>query len=148
MLHVLTPRPHHVAFAAASLPAAVWGSLHLTVQILLGLMLLDIITGLHVAVLNRRLDSRTGFDGMVRKSLILCLIGAFEIGGRVFGDAPVAPAVAAFFSMVEIVSITENCATAGLPIPPIVRDTLKRFQDTGQAPAPTSAPVPPATPEV
>jgi toxin secretion/phage lysis holin len=112
-----------VAIGAA---AIAWGNLHPMVQILVVLMLLDIVTGVLSAYVNQSIDSDVSFRGVAKKALILCLVGtASYVGGAV--DLPLGAAVAGFYGASEGISVLENAAAAGLPVPKALRDALSQL---------------------
>ena len=115
--------------------AAVWGSIGVLVQVLLILMAIDFATGLIAAWMARELDSWVGWRGLGRKMLTLGVVACAAIVEPVVGGIPVAQAVAGFYAMTEVLSVIENAARSGVPIPKILRDALvKARNDTeGQA---------------
>ncbi|GIV73542.1 MAG: hypothetical protein KatS3mg049_2098 [Caldilinea sp.] len=81
--------------------------------------------GFLAAYVTQRLSSQVSFRGMAKKALVLLLVGAAAALTPVVG-APLADAVAGFYVVHEIVSIIENAAVAGLPVPQVLRDALAR----------------------
>lgn len=130
--------------AVAGLTAMVWGDLHVTTQVLLLLVALDIVTGIVAAGTRGELSSRTGYLGVRRKAMMFLLVGAATAIAPLMEGVPVAPAIAAFFSYVELLSVIENAVAVGLPVPVTLRDALKRFDVEVVPAAPPAAPVPPA----
>jgi toxin secretion/phage lysis holin len=105
--------------------AAWWGGLPLLVQVLIGVMLLDITSGVLAAYITNSLDSRVSFRGMAKKALALVLVGVAAWIEPAVG-IPLASAVAGFYTVHELLSILENAAIAGLPVPDALRDALAR----------------------
>lgn len=118
--------------------AAVWGGLIPLVQLLLILMLIDIGTGLLSAAQRREISSRISFVGMTKKALVLLVVAmaaAVEsYAGAIVGNLPIDEAVAGFYCASEGISILENAVTAGLPVPQLLRDVLKKLSPTEQPP--------------
>lgn len=80
---------------------------------------IDYITGLMAAVIEKRLSSNIGFKGIFKKVLIFILVGIghiidYHLIGK--GSA-VRTAVIFFYLSNEGLSIMENAAKVGLPIP-------------------------------
>lgn len=108
-----------------ALLAAWWGGLPLLVQVLIGVMLLDILSGVLAAYITNTLDSRVSFRGMAKKALALVLVGVAAWIEPAVG-IPLASAVAGFYTVHELLSILENATIAGLPVPDVLRDALAR----------------------
>ena len=86
---------------------------------LLIFMVLDYITGLMCAIADKQLSSAVGFKGICKKVLILMLVGVAHIVDLHVvgaGDA-LRSAVVCFYLSNESVSMLENAAHLGLPIP-------------------------------
>lgn len=97
----------------------------LAVTILLAMMALDYISGLMSAAYERKLNSRIGFNGLIRKSYYLLLLGAvYLIGTVVDGISYAADGLAIALIIAEFISITENGAKMNLPMPEPVRRVL------------------------
>lgn len=117
--------------------AGLWGALPVLVQILLILQLIDILSGLLAAWCQRTVSSDVSFRGMAKKVLCLALIGgahALELGFAF--DIPLSSIAAGFYCIHEIISITENAARTGLPVPQQLLDVLQKLQDANPPAAP------------
>lgn len=102
------------------------------IEILLIFMVIDYVTGLSAAYImsNVYLDSRKGFKGIIKKIVILCLvILAHQMDVLMGQDALVRNVVLLFFIGNEGLSILENAANCGLPIPQKLKDTLAQFTE-------------------
>lgn len=107
--------------------AALWLSLGVSVQILVLLIALDLVTGMFAAWAGKRLDSATGWRGVSKKALTLGVVAAAAVVDPVI-DLPLAEFVAGFYAAVEALSIIENAAVAGVPVPSVLRDALTQWQ--------------------
>lgn len=99
--------------------------LGMAVTILLGMMALDYISGLMAAAYQRKLNSRIGFNGLIRKSYYLLLVGSvymlsYAVDGIQFAGDGLAIALIAM----EFISITENGTKMNLPMPDPLRKIL------------------------
>lgn len=94
-------------------------------------VVIDYITGVMVAVVDKNLSSSVGFKGICRKVLIFALVGiANIIDVYVLGQAGVLrTAVIFFYISNEGVSLLENSAHLGLPIPAKLKDVLEQLHD-------------------
>ena len=96
---------------------------------LLIFMVLDYITGLMCAIADKQLSSAVGFKGIYKKVLILMLVGVAHIVDLHVvgaGDA-LRSAVVCFYLSNESVSMLENAAHLGLPIPEKLKDVLAQL---------------------
>ena len=92
-------------------------------------MALDNITGLMCAVIDKKLSSAVGFKGICKKVLILMLVGVAHIVDLHVvgtGDA-LRSAVVCFYLSNESVSMLENAAHLGLPIPEKLKSVLAQL---------------------
>jgi toxin secretion/phage lysis holin len=125
----------------AATATGLWCGLEPMIQLLVALMALDIITGIIAAFNCKELDSGIASKGMVKKALVLCLVGvgllletysATAIPGFTGPNIPISEAIAGFFAASEGLSIIENSAKAGVPIPSFLRDALARLSPEKQ----------------
>ena len=92
-------------------------------------MALDYITGLMCAIADKKLSSAVGFKGICKKVLILMLVGVAHIVDLHVvgtGDA-LRSAVVCFYLSNESVSMLENAAHLGLPIPEKLKSVLAQL---------------------
>jgi toxin secretion/phage lysis holin len=96
---------------------------------LIAFVVIDYITGLMVAVLERRLSSEVGFRGIFKKVLIFVMVGIGNIVDVYLIDSgsAIRTAVIFFYVSNEGISIIENSAKIGLPIPQKLKDILKQL---------------------
>lgn len=98
---------------------------------IIALMVLDYITGILCAVISKTLSSEVGFRGLVKKFVILLVIAVGHlVDAYVIGTgSAVMSAVMLFFAANEGISILENAAILGLPIPQKLKDVLEQLKD-------------------
>src|SRR5690625_4272400 len=106
------------------------GGLGVAFTVLLGLMMLDYITGLMVGAVNKNLSSRVGAKGFVRKLYVIILIGAVYMIERVVLDQPgyIGDGVAVAYCVMEFVSITENGGRLGVPMPRQIKNLISSLK--------------------
>ena len=94
-------------------------------------MALDYITGLMCAIMDKKLSSAVGFKGICKKVLILMLVGVANIlDVHVVGQgSALRGAVIAFYLSNEGLSLLENAAYIGLPIPDKLREILEQLHN-------------------
>ncbi len=92
-------------------------------------MVLDYVTGIMCAVLDKSLSSRVGFRGIFKKALILIMVGiANVVDVHVVGTgSALRGAVICFYLSNEALSLFENAAHIGLPVPDKLRDALAQL---------------------
>ena len=94
-------------------------------------MLVDYVTGLFCAVVEKKLSSAVGFKGILQKCLILLLVGTANIiDERIIegSDHLLRTAVIFFYISNEGISILENASRLGLPVPDKLRDVLEQVK--------------------
>lgn len=91
----------------------------------------DYITGVMCAIADKKLSSEVGFKGICRKVLIFLLVGIANIlDVQVIGTGSVLrTAVIFFYISNEGISLTENAAHLGLPIPEKLKMVLEQLHD-------------------
>lgn len=92
-------------------------------------VIVDYITGIMVAIINRELSSEIGARGIFKKILIFILVGiAHIIDSRLIGEGSVIRTAVIFFYLSnEGISIMENASRIGLPIPQKLKDVLAQL---------------------
>ncbi|MDY2955778.1 MAG: phage holin family protein [Enterococcus cecorum] len=100
---------------------------------LVALMVADYITGVMCAIVDKTLSSEVGFRGIFKKVLIFVLVGIGHIiDTHLIGDGSVLrTAIIFFYCSNEGVSMLENAARLGLPIPEKLKDILARLHNKG-----------------
>lgn len=95
----------------------------------------DYITGVMCAVADKKLNSEVGFKGICRKVLIFLLVGIANIlDVQVIGTGSVLRTAVIFFYLSnEGVSLLENAAHLGLPVPEKLREVLEQLHDRAEA---------------
>ena len=97
----------------------VLGDLNGLLVALILLMIFDYTTGVIVAIARKKLSSAVGFKGIAKKVFILVLVAVGHILGRyVFGSGEACrDMIIGFYIANEGISILENSAKLGLPLP-------------------------------
>ena len=100
---------------------------------LIAFTVIDYITGVMCAITDKKLSSAVGFKGICRKVLIFTLVGIGNIVDvYVLGQGGVLRTAVIFFYLSnEGVSIMENTAHLGLPIPTKLKDVLEQLHERG-----------------
>lgn len=106
---------------------------------LLIFMVLDYVTGLMCAIADKKLSSAVGFKGICKKVLIIMLVGvAHVVDLHVVGTGDaLRSAVVCFYLSNEGVSMLENAAHLGLPVPEKLKAVLEQLHDRNDKAIPT-----------
>ena len=101
---------------------------------LLAFVVIDYITGMMCAIADRKLSSEVGFKGIAKKVLIFLLVGIANIlDVNVVGTGSVLRiAVIFFYISNEGVSLLENAAHLGLPVPDKMKAVLEQLHKKGE----------------
>ena len=101
---------------------------------LIAFVAIDYITGVMCAILDKTLSSEVGFKGICRKVLIFLLVGIGNIiDVQVLGSPGVLRTAVIFFYLSnEGVSLLENAAHLGLPIPAKLKEVLEQLHDRSE----------------
>ena len=98
---------------------------------LIVLAALDYITGVMCAIADRKLSSTVGARGIFKKILIFMLVGVAHIVDKnvVGTGSALRSAVICFYLSNEGLSVLENAAHLGLPIPNKLRDIMVQLHN-------------------
>ena len=101
---------------------------------LLAFVVIDYLTGIMCAINDHTLSSEVGFRGICRKVLIFLLVGIANIlDVNVIGTGSVLrTAVIFFYISNEGVSLMENAAHLGLPVPEKIKAVLEQLHDRAE----------------
>lgn len=97
--------------------------------ILIGLVVLDYLTGVILATKNKKLASGVGADGIFKKVLIFFLVAVANALDRLLmGEGSVLRTATIFFYLLnESVSFLDNLVHIGLPLPKKVKEVIETF---------------------
>lgn len=101
---------------------------------LIAFVVIDYVTGVMAAVVDHKLSSEVGFKGIFKKVLIFLLVGIGHIlDTHVIGSGSVLRTAVIFFYLSnEGVSLIENAAHLGLPIPEKLKSVLEQLHDRAE----------------
>ena len=101
---------------------------------LLAFVVLDYTTGVMAAIADHKLSSAIGFRGIFRKVLIFALVGVGHLlDVQILGAVGVLRTAVIFFYLSnEGVSLIENAAHLGLPIPAKLKGVLEQLHDRAE----------------
>ena len=98
---------------------------------LIAFVAVDYLTGVMCAALNKKLSSEVGARGIFKKILIFVMVGVGHIiDSQLIGSGSVLRTAVIFFYLSnEGLSLIENAAIIGLPVPDKLKDTLAQLKN-------------------
>lgn len=107
------------------------GSWDMALKVLIAFMILDYTTGLLRAWINKKVSSDIGLRGIARKAVIFVVLIVAVMLDRLLntGTWVFRTLVCYFYICNEGISLLENCAGLGVPIPERLKDALVQLKD-------------------
>ena len=98
---------------------------------LIAFVVIDYVTGVMCAIADKTLSSAVGFKGLARKVLIFCLVGIGHFLDLyvIQTGSVLRTAIIFFYISNEGISLLENSAHLGLPIPEKLKAVLEQLHD-------------------
>ena len=98
---------------------------------LLAFVVLDYITGIMCAIADKKLSSNVSFRGLAKKVLVFVMVGIGHIlDTQILGETGVLRTAIIFFYLSnEGLSLVENAAYLGLPVPEKLKLVLEQLHD-------------------
>lgn len=107
-----------------------WGGWDVALKTLLLFMLLDYLTGLICAAKFKCLSSAIGFNGILKKVMILIVVAvAFNLDNMTGTNGLARSLVIFFYVSMEGISILENAARMDVGIPDKLKDLLLQLKE-------------------
>ena len=106
--------------------AYIWGGWDPLIIVLVAMVSIDYITGVINAGLQHGLSSQVGFKGLLKKIVIFMIVAVGTLIDRIIPatNAAVRTAVCMYYIANEGLSILENAAEMGLPLPSALKKVL------------------------
>lgn len=105
------------------------GGWDIAIKLLLIAIACDYISGLIAAFINDDLSSKKGFKGILKKVLYLMVVAVGVIIDKVVEtNGAIRELVIYYFLSNECLSIIENAAACGLPVPEVLKSKLAQIQ--------------------
>ena len=123
------------AAAIGGAAAYLWGPWDALITALIALVAIDYVTGVICAAANKRLSSEIGFKGLIKKALIFALVAVAGVADKVIPatNQAIRAAVILFYIANEAISILENAAELGLPVPEKLKAVLIKTKGEDKA---------------
>ncbi len=98
------------------------------IRVLLLVMAFDILAGGALAITSRKLSASVAWSGVGKKAVTLIVVAlTYVVSSMIVGvdlGGPIGQAVAGFYIYVEVVSVLQNAAMVGIPIPDFLKKAL------------------------
>ena len=108
------------------------GGFDVAIQCLLIAIVLDYISGITKAFIQKNLSSEIGFKGIIKKVAVLLIVMLGVLIDRVTGESgAIRTLVIYYFVANEGLSILENLGECGVPIPKKLKEALKALKKEG-----------------
>lgn len=130
--------------AAAAALLTYGGVLAVPLAVLLAVMVLDYLSGMAKAWIAKTLCSRTGIVGIVKKVGYLAVVAVgmtadwaihevlVRCGVPVTPECYVGLLVVVWLIINEVLSVVENVAAIGVPVPPFLQQIMARLKSTAE----------------
>lgn len=105
------------------------GGWDILAKVLFALMFLDYLTGLIVGYKMQNLNSKRAFKGLRKKLLILVILCGASLMHKLVPDLAFRTLVGMFYCATELLSIIENVAKVGVPIPKKLKKALEQLRE-------------------
>ena len=107
----------------------IFGEWDVSLQCIVIAIVLDYISGLIKGFCTKTLSSKIGIQGLLKKVGILCIVALATMIDHVTGESgAIRTLVIYYFVANEGLSVLENLAQAGLPIPDSIKKALKALK--------------------
>ena len=118
-----------IGAGVASLCTFLFGQPDIWLMTLLAFIVIDYISGVIGAYINRELNSRVGFIGILKKTMYFFVVAVAHCVDVATGAGGVLQSIAIGVLIAnEGISILENCAKCGIPIPERLLRALEQIK--------------------
>lgn len=101
---------------------------HPLIGVLLAMQVADTATGVCVAIQRSEVASSVSFRGLTRKLVMWIVSAVCFVLQRIIPDVPLGDGAVALYCGVEGLSLIENVALLGLPVPAALKNVLDAMQ--------------------
>lgn len=109
------------------------GGWDIAIQSLLIVIVIDYLTGIASAIYNKKLSSKTGLKGIIKKFCYLLVVALSVVIDKLLGNSGlVRNLVIYFFVANDGLSIIENMAEMNIKLPKKLIDSLEQIKEKGE----------------
>ena len=111
---------------------AALGGCDTLLMVLIGFVAVDYISGVLLAIKNRKVNSRIGFLGLAKKAMIFLIVLLAHLLDQVTGIGAIRSMTVFFYISNEGISIIENLGNLGVKIPQKIKDVLEQLEEKNE----------------
>ena len=109
------------------------GGFDIAIQSLLIVIVIDYLTGIASAIYNKKLSSRIGFKGIIKKFCYLLVVALSVIIDNLLGSSGLIRSLVIYFFVAnDGISIIENMAKMNVKLPEKLIDALEQIRNKGE----------------
>lgn len=109
------------------------GGMDIALKSLIIIIMIDYITGIASAIYNKKLSSKIGFKGIIKKFSYLCIVALSVVIDNLIGqNGVIRTLVIYFFVANDGLSIIENMAEMDIKLPKKLVDSLEQIKERGE----------------
>lgn len=109
-----------------------FGGFDMLLQIMVVLVIIDYVSGLLKGWSTKTVSSQIGCKGIIKKVFIFLIIALAYLVQRIMDtQIPIRDIIIMFYIANEGISIIENAAACGLPVPKIIINVLEQLKQRG-----------------
>lgn len=115
-----------------SMASFLYGGFSSLLVFLIMFVVVDYLTGIMAAYVEKQLSSRVGFKGIAQKVFIFALVSIAHVLDIILGTNLIKDVTILFYLVNEFISIMENASRLGVPIPNFLKkviDAIKKKAD-------------------
>lgn len=112
-----------------TLLSQIFGGFDILFKTLIFCMIADYITGILCAIYEKKLNSKTGFKGIIKKTVILIITALAATAGRIADFNGLRDMVIGFYIANESLSILENAAKMDVPVVNKLKNILEQLKN-------------------
>ncbi|MFE7065065.1 holin family protein [Sutcliffiella sp. NPDC057660] len=108
-----------------SIASLLFGGISNLLLFLVAFVIVDYITGVFAALVEKKLSSRIGFKGIAQKVFIFALVSIAHVLDIILGTTVIMDVTILFYLVNEFISIMENANRLGVPIPELMKRVIE-----------------------
>lgn len=98
-------------------------------QILMVVVFLDVLTGYAKAIKNKKINSKTGTNGIIRHIVVIVLQVIIGVYARALGHDYISQGLAFFFISNYLLSLMENLEALNIPFPEQFKEYFRQMRE-------------------
>ena len=109
------------------------GGFDIALQSLIIVIVIDYLTGIASAIYNKRLSSKVGFKGIIKKFCYLLVVALSVVVDNLTGQSGIIRSLVIYFFVAnDGISIIENMAEMNVKLPKKLIDSLEQIRKKGE----------------